>query len=267
MPDQRDTQRYAKKRAKAANWPKKKRGAAFRRFRRKVRRIGDTVPNPGPDLSMWNVGIDWDKAAEHSDFVFLKASEGRSWEDPTLVERVDLARQAAQREGLIVGYYHFARPDNNPSRTEARHFVKTVREAGGYLGPQRRGLLRRDEMPGVLDYEVYHPTKKDEHWISEWVDEYEKITGHQPIIYGGHVLRERTTTNFGGCPLWLAAYVPELSPALLPEGWWKAGPTFWQYTDGKVPADPAGPAECPGVGPCDMNFYRGDRRHLLKLAI
>ena len=267
MPDQRDTQRYAKKRAKTANWPKKKRGAAFRRFRRKVRRIGDTVPNPGPDLSMWNVGIDWDKAAEHSDFVFLKASEGRSWEDPTLVERVDLARQAAQREGLIVGYYHFARPDNNPPRTEARHFVKTVREAGGYLGPQRRGLLRRDEMPGVLDYEVYHPTKKDEHWISEWVDEYEKITGHQPIIYGGHVLRERTTTNFGGCPLWLAAYVPELSPALLPEGWWKAGPTFWQYTDGKVPADPAGPAECPGVGPCDMNFYRGDRRHLLKLAI
>ena len=262
----RDVQKYARKRHKVATWPEKKRGRAWRRFRRKVRRIGRTVPNPGPDLSMWNVNIKWDRVAEYSDFVFLKASEGRTWEDPTLVERISAARDGAQSEGLLVGYYHFARPDNNPPRTEARHFVNTVREAGGYLGEQRRGVLRRNELPGVLDYEVYHPTKKDQQWISEWVDEYEKMTGHFPIIYGGHVLRERTSSDFG-CPLWLAAYVKELSPALLPSGWWKAGPTWWQYTDGSAPPDAAGPHECPGVGPCDMNFYRGDRRSLLKLSI
>lgn len=265
MSDQRDTQRYAKKRVRLSALPNKSR--AYRRLRRKVRRIGRTVPNPGPDVSQWNAGIDWNKVAEHSDFVFLKASEGRTWEDPTLVERIDLARQAAQKEGLLVGYYHFARPDNNKPRAEARHFVETVREAGGYLGPKRYGLLRRAEMPGVLDYEVYHPEQRDQRWIAEWVDEYKKLTGHAPIIYGGSVLRERTDSDFGGCPLWLAAYVTELSPALLPGGWWKAGPTFWQYTDGSVPSDPAGPTECPGIGHCDMNFYRGDRRHLLKLAI
>lgn len=264
MPDNRDTQRYAKKRAKLTTF--KKRGAAWRRFRRKVRRIGQTVPNPGPDVSLWNASVDWDKAAEFADFCFLKASEGRTYEDPTLVKRISEARAAGQREGLLVGYYHFARPDNNDPRSEARNFVSTVREAGGYLGPQRHGLLRRNEMPGVLDYEVYHPDGKDEQWIRGWVNEYKRLTGQTPIIYGGHVLRERTESDFG-CPLWLAAYVNELSPALLPPGWWKAGPTFWQYTDGKVPSDPAGPPACPGIGPCDMNFYRGDRRHLLKLAI
>lgn len=265
MADQRDTQRYAKKRSRLSSLPNKSR--AYRRLRRKVRRIGQTVPNPGPDVSQWNAGINWNKVAEHSDFVFLKASEGRTWEDPTLVERIDLARQAAQKEGLLVGYYHFARPDNNKPRAEARHFVNTVREAGGYLGPKRVGWLRRNEMPGVLDYEVYHPDEKDQRWIAEWVDEYKKLTGQTPIIYGGSVLRERTEIDFGGCPLWIAAYVSELSPALLPGGWWKAGPTFWQYTDGSAPSNPAGPTECPGIGPCDMNFYRGDRKHLLKLSI
>lgn len=267
MPDRRDTQRYAKKRARLANWPWKRRGRRFRRLRRQVRRIGRTVPNPGPDVSMWNTDIDWDAVAEHSDFVFIKATEGRTYEDPTLVDRINLTREAAQKEGLLVGYYHFARPDNNSPSAEARHFVKTVREAGGYLGPQRIGLLRRTELPGVLDYEVYHPEGKDQQWINAFVKEYKRLTGQTPIIYGGHVLRERTNSNFGECPLWLAAYVSDLSPTLLPEGWWKLGPTFWQYTDGVLPPDPAGPNECPGIGPCDMNFYRGDRRHLLKLSI
>lgn len=262
----RDVQKYAKKRQRLADWPAKRRNRAYRRFRRKVRRIGRTTPNPGPDVSMWNPSVDWDKVAEYSDFIFLKASEGRTFEDPKLVERLAAARKASQSEGLLVGYYHFARPDNNKPRDEARHFVETVREAGGYLGPQRRGLLRRTELPGVLDYEVYHPSNRDQTWIAEFVDEYKKLTGHAPIIYGGHVVRERTSLDFG-CPLWLAAYVSELSPALLPVGWWKAGPTFWQYTDGKLPTQAAGPKECPGIGPCDMNMYRGNRRSLLSLAI
>lgn len=262
----RDVQKYAKKRKRLEDWPVKRRGRRYRWLRRKVRQVGRTTPNPGPDVSMWNASVQWDKVAEYSDFIFLKASEGRTYEDPTLVKRIAQAREASQSEGLLVGYYHFARPDNNPARAEARHFVETVREAGGYLGPRRRGILRRNELPGVLDYEVYHPKNRDQVWISEFVDEYKTLTGQTPIIYGGHVLRERTSLDFG-CPLWLAAYVADLSPALLPTGWWKQGPTFWQYTDGTLPSPAAGPKECPGIGPCDMNFYRGTRRSLLSLAI
>lgn len=234
----------------------------WRALRRRVRRLRRTSPSPGPDVSSYQGAIDWDAVAEAADFALIKVSEGRTVDDP---QRRRNQVAAAKTNGLLVGAYHFAHPENNTAVDEAHHAVRAARDAGFRLSSRRKGLFRRTELPLILDYETADPQNEDEAWIKKFVDTIQKLTGVKPIIYGGSTLRERTKSNFG-CELWLAAYVEEISPLLLPNGWWKLGPTFWQYTDGHSPSDAAGPKSCPGIGPCDMSQYRHTRRDLLKLA-
>lgn len=258
MPDTRD---LGKKEHKLKR-RRKVRAPGWRKLKRKVRRLRGTKPNAGPDVSSFQGNIDWNAVADFADFALIKITEGRTVEDPN---RLKNSAAAAKTEGLLIAPYHFAHPDNNDPRIEARHFVATARQAGFRLGHQRRGLFRRTELPGVLDYEVADPQRHDDKWIADFVDEYQKLTGQKPIIYGGSVLSERTTKNFG-CRLWRAAYQQHYDAGLNPHGWWKIGPTFWQYTDGQIPNPAAGPKSCPGIGPCDMSLFRGTRRELLSLA-
>lgn len=196
----------------------------------------------GIDVSEHNGDVDWGKVASDAGFAFVKATEGRTYTDARLTPaRCHAAERALPKR---VGYYAFARPDNNDPEDEARHFVQSVRKAGGRLGRN-----------GVLDYEVAHPHGDDEKWIRRWVAEYRKLTGKRPIIYGGSILRERTAENFG-CPLWIAAYVRGPVTPYLPSGWHKRGWRCWQFTDKGV---------CKGItGYVDRNRFRGDRKALGK---
>lgn len=199
----------------------------------------------GIDVSGNNGRVGWLRARKDAGFAFIKATEGKTFTDPRLKRNRRWGRRAF---GWRVGFYHFARPDNNNARDEARHFVRAVRAAGGNPGRN-----------GVLDYEVPHPGGDDDAWIKAWVDEYHKLTGERPIIYGGSVLRAKTHATFG-CPLWLAAYVSS------PWGWvpsqWQHGPhqlKIWQYTD---------KGSCQGIsGPVDRNVFFGDRADLKRLLV
>jgi lysozyme len=189
----------------------------------------------GIDVSYAQPDVNWDEIAKDAGFAFIKATEGQTFIDPSLSsERVKAATKALTWR---VGYYHFARPDNNPAALEATHFVKSVRAVGGKLGRN-----------GVLDYETYHPDSKDEEWIKAFITQYKKLTDERPIIYGGNILRERTHQAFG-CPLWLAAYVTDPAP-YVPAAWKKRGWRIWQYTDH---------GKCKGVpGNVDRNRFNGD---------
>lgn len=91
---------------------------------RPPRLLADALPGttPGIDISHWNgdLGIEWWQAAyaEGYRFVFLKATEGLDFEDPTYQTNKINAREA----GLSVGAYCFARPQHSGAE-QARFFI------------------------------------------------------------------------------------------------------------------------------------------------
>ena len=68
---------------------------------------------PGIDVSYWNAGIDWPKVrATGQRFVFVKATEGSFYSDPTFDDNWLGAKSA----GLLRGAYHFFRCNVDPKK-------------------------------------------------------------------------------------------------------------------------------------------------------
>lgn len=186
---------------------------------------------PGIDVSYWNAGIDWPKVrATGQRFVFVKATEGETYSDPTF----DDNWLGAKAAGLLRGAYCFFRPKADPEK-QADRFIKYV-----------KSMNDDGELPPALDLETSdgQPREKVIARAKIWLDEVEQAFGRKPIIYSGlYFLQTYFSVSGGGppdwardYPLWLAQYpypyVPGMSPSL-PDGWFKW--TFWQYSEtGKV---------------------------------
>ncbi|MGZ8601205.1 MAG: GH25 family lysozyme [Actinomycetota bacterium] len=201
--------------------------------------VGPTLP--GIDVSHWQGTIDWERVAEKGKrFAFLKATDGHDFLDPTFFTN----RAGARANGLLVGAYHFARPD--PSKgdavEEARWFVSQSNPKPGNLLP-------------VLDLETSR--RLDQQgvtlWARRWTAEVRRLTGITPLVYTSpYGWKNRTGDSRAlardGSPLWVAHWGVE-SP-LLPAGDWDGnGWHVWQHTsDGHV----AGIA-----GRVDLDVVRG----------
>jgi len=187
--------------------------------------VGPTLP--GIDVSHWQNTIDWAKVSGAGKrFAFLKATDGHDYLDPTFA----LNRAGARANGLVVGAYHFARPD--PSKgdaiEEARWFVSHARIRPGGLLP-------------VLDLETSQGLNQQgiTLWARRWVAEVRRLTGVTPLMYTSpYGWASRTDDSRAlardGVPLWVAHWGVE-SP-LLPAGDWDGnGWRVWQHTsDGHV---------------------------------
>jgi lysozyme len=107
--------------------------------------------------------------------VYIKASEGTSYTNPHAKRCYD----AAGGGRLARGFYHFARPDQNPgaagARREAQHFVSVMRSMHG-----GRHACKRGNLVPVLDYEV-RPAESD--WRDAFMDEVWKLCGHEVMLY------------------------------------------------------------------------------------
>lgn len=182
--------------------------------------VGPTTP--GIDVSHWQGEIDWRKVARAGKrFVFLKATDGHDFLDPTFFRN----RTGARNNGLRVGAYHFARPD--PSKgdavEEARWFVNRATPRPGNLLP-------------VLDLETSKglDSKGVTLWARRWVDEVRRLTGVTPLVYTspyGWLSRTGDSRALArdGAPLWIAHW--GVSSPLLPAGGWDGnGWRVWQYT-------------------------------------
>lgn len=187
--------------------------------------VGPTTP--GIDVSHWQGEIAWGKVARVGKrFVFLKATDGHDFLDPTFFRN----RTGARSNGLRVGAYHFARPD--PSKgdalEEARWFVSRADPRPGNLLP-------------VLDLETSKglDSKGVTLWARRWVAEVRRLTGVTPLVYTspyGWLNRTGDSRALArdGAPLWIAHW--GVSSPLLPAGGWDGnGWRVWQYTShGKV---------------------------------
>ncbi|MGE5250617.1 MAG: GH25 family lysozyme [Bacteroidota bacterium] len=181
----------------------------------------------GIDVSYWDSGVDWPKVrATGQRFVFIKASEGQTYTDPTFDDNWLGARAA----GLLRGAYHFFRCNLDPEK-QAGRFISTV-----------QAMKDNGELPPVLDLETNDGqiNSKVISRVKAWLDLVEAEFGRKPILYSGPYFLQDHFSELGGgppawakdYPLWLAQYpyqyVPGMQP-LMPRGWFSWA--FWQYSD------------------------------------
>ena len=193
----------------------------------------------GIDVSHHQGRVDWDEvaASRRVDFVYVKATEGRSHRDRQFVRNWDGARDA----GLWVGAYHYY----SACRTgleQAEHFLETVPDVS-------------DALPPVLDIEPDRNCNTAERMeavgpeLAIWIDEVRRETGLQPIVYSSaRVHADLEEPGVVDAPRWVAAW------DRTPSGDW----TLWQYSDR---------AAIPGIrGPVDGDVFEGSLDDLMTLA-
>lgn len=148
--------------------------------------------------------------------VIHKATEGTTIKDSKADARAALAIAA----DLLFGLYHFIRPGSIDAQVD--NFLSVYNRFKGM------------DLLVALDYEDAGVSLA---MCQAWLSQVEAKTGKSPVIYSGHVLKEKlgdtahATLNQKNYPLWLAQYGTH---AELPAGWnsyW-----LWQYTQkGAIP--------------------------------
>lgn len=162
--------------------------------------------------------------------VIHKVTEGSSYVDSKVDARWSLANKAE----LLWGLYHFIRPGNAKTQAE---FMYSKAMSLGVCDPQTLW---------VLDWEDTGVSTSD---ALSFLHRIEELTGREPVLYSGHVVKEAQTAKFNAeialYRLWLCHYTS--GEPTLPAGfdlWW-----LWQYTD---------KGAISGVTPpTDLNAYQG----------
>ncbi|MGM1023405.1 MAG: GH25 family lysozyme [Bacillota bacterium] len=203
----------------------------------------------GIDVSHHQGNIDFKKvAADGISFVFIKATQGKSFRSSKFLQFV----KAAKAAGLLIGAYHYVDDSAispEAARLEAANFFKAIQAAGG---------IEVFDLPPVMDYESNKSglSKAAVTAVAEaFLQEVERLTGVRPIVY----TYPSFIGNFTGLsdyPLWIARYSATQVPSGA-SGWsrWY----FWQYSDGSAGGTlPSGTRKVAGIaGPVDLNEFDG----------
>jgi lysozyme len=208
----------------------------------------------GIDISMHNSDghpIDWDGVpADKVRFVFVKATEGGSYEDPWF----DRHWSAAKSKNFVCGAYHFYR-SNRSGADQAENVKRNI------LG---QGQLGKGDLPVAIDVEELKAVEGTPGAIAKFLQELETCCrsveaamGAPPLIYtAGYVWKALgNPPNFARYPLWIA--YPDKPAPRLPAPW--TDYAIWQYSfKGKI----AGLK-----GPVDLDSFNGSQADFNKLLL
>lgn len=173
----------------------------------------------GIDISNWQAGINLSNIA--FDFLIARATEGIGCVD----KYCDGYIQQAIKLGKPFGFYHLARPTNDPIR-EADFFYSNCR---GYFG---KGIP-------ILDWESGNTSNVT--WAKRWLDRVYQRSGVKPVIYMSESVVNANNwsavaaADYG---LWVAKYRdnnPDYNYNMANAGlrphvkWWKFY-CMWQWT-------------------------------------
>lgn len=181
------------------------------------------VPPPKPvhgaDLSRWQGVVDFPALSQRGlRFVFIKATEGESLQDPNYRRNVLEARRA----NLQVGSYHFFDANATPD-AQLRNFSSYADVQPG-------------DLPPAIDIETLASAAKTAPSV-QLVDEVKKFAegifakyGVKPLIYSNRSFANQYNlgTALAEYPLWISEW--NVTEPGLPSGW--SNWVFWQYTSG-----------------------------------
>ncbi len=171
----------------------------------------------GVDLSHYDGAVDFKQLqAAGIDFVFLKATQGTGYVDPTYQSHIT----AVKATSLLHGAYHFFEPKSDPE-SQANHFISQVKNSGNTLPP-------------VLDIEITQDQSADaiKAGVKVWLELVEEALGCKPMLYSyGDFWQENLGAEFNDYAFWLADYASQPTVPKGLENW-----RLWQYSDkGQVP--------------------------------
>jgi lysozyme len=178
----------------------------------------------GIDVSRYQKTIDWKSLANFQDdrnsvkisFAFIKATEGRSIQDPMFKSNWENIGQT----DIIRGAYHYFIPTRSASE-QAQNFIASVELVTG-------------DLPPVLDIEKVGASgaAKLRENVKIWLNAVEKHYGMTPVIYSYIDFYEKyliVDTVLRKYPLWVAHY--DKTKIAFDETW-----LFWQHSDkGQIP--------------------------------
>jgi lysozyme len=186
----------------------------------------------GLDCSKYQKDINWTLArAAGVQFSFIKITEGTTGHEDNIYN-LKARVLDAQKNGVKIGYYHFARPGNvNEPEQDAAEEAKNVLD--------HIAFLPKVSLPFVLDIESY--TTETNLWedkvdhMNRFITTFLKKIQEQgiaTILYSyKNFLDVNTSPIFGMYPIWIAAYLnsPETALPKIPNGWndWQ----IWQFTE------------------------------------
>ena len=190
----------------------------------------------GVDVSHWQGGISWSSVANDGiDFAFCKATEGVDWLD----SRFEQNMNGASAAGVLIGPYHYARPDsyeNDPldAAKEAADFVYAIEPYYQAPGNFLRPVIDVEELPDSGDIP---PGMSQKAFLSEWIRDFQDVVeaelGFTAIIYcNSNYARYYLEPDIAQYDLWLANwnYTPPYSePPSSQLGIWDEW-AFWQYS-------------------------------------
>lgn len=189
----------------------------------------------GIDISHYQEVVDWNKVQEHEPgFIFVKATEGSTIQDPKYVEHYKSVRKL----GIPVGSYHFF-TYRSSGKEQAKNFLSTVK-------------FQRGDLPLVLDAEFAKKIPGVSVVKKELLDFIKVIydkTGVYPILYCPHKYYETYLKDClpAQCKLWIVDYRNK------PTCDW----TFWQTTE---------KYKVSGIkGHVDFNLFYGSKKKLKSL--
>ena len=204
----------------------------------------------GIDVSHINGHVQWRKLAD-TQFAFIKATQGLSFNDPEFYRNA----VAAEKAGIATGAYHFVNLGANGA-AQAQYTIGATKGAIAAGCKLELGIaLDLETDPAAVDL----PAQVGKSGIRKIVEDFSAViynsTGKYPTLYGSPAwLEQWLGTGFGGHPLWVAHY--NTKAPRLPAGWDKYA--IWQYGD---------TATFDGItGDVDVNLMHPDYAAQLKLG-
>ena len=169
----------------------------------------------GVDLSSYQADVDMNTLkAQGISFVYIKATEGSSWQDGRFRENWKNAKEA----GLLSGAYHFFSYDS-PGATQAENYINMA-------GTEMTGrLLPAVDVEYYGDKEQNPPLKEDVvRELTVYLNAMEQQYGVKPMIYTRSDIYEKYLKGtFDGYPFWISSLYTPISWNY--HGEWQ----IWQY--------------------------------------
>jgi lysozyme len=216
----------------------------------------------GIDVSTYQGAVNWTSVKNAGiQFAFCKATEGINFVDARFTQNMSGASAA----GVLIGPYHFARPDSfntNPldAANEANDFVDAIEPYYDSAGLFLRPVLDVEALP-YADTIANIPANKA--FLSEWIRDFSDVVetrlGTTPIIYcNGYYAHTFLETDIAQYDLWFAKptntnnYASAVAPTLANIGIWNSW-RFWQWSwVGNIG----------GINPVDRDVFIGSMEQL-----
>ena len=153
----------------------------------------------GIDVAHHQGDINWQLvSADGKVFAYVKATEGMTYTDPKFITNITNGNSA----GLIMGAYHYARPDNNTAIQDANNFINV---AGSYIGNGNLPpALDLEDTAGLPTLDSQFSSTELSNWVEQWLITVENQTGIRPIIYTTSHYANYLNNSLNSYELWIA---------------------------------------------------------------